>query len=884
MRYWVYINDKVDGPFDENKLVTLSGFSQDTLICSEEVASNGGQEWVKASSIFEFDEVPVEEAPAVGTPDRTVRDIPAAVTHEMDSSILLAKLDSLTEELSYLHQKINSMQTHLDEALEQNKQLANQAALQAQANLLADMGGTAAANTITLSSTDKEQEPKEEPKEEENPHQKGESLFANQAAPKEEELIIRSALDSIYGEKLITPKPTATETFQDLLPEKSMEKEIAKVEQIEKELTFFPVEESAEVEGVKEEALITTPSAEEAARDELINELTASPKEDILDQIIKEHQTEQETEKSSQPQEESIAPTEEKDSSLGTAAAIGAAAAAIAGIAAAASAETTKEDLPADEKEVKTSSQETAEETSATQEVAEEAPVIQETAQETPAVAEENSPLELDLPQEQSSDFSASTETEKPQEEPAVQSDEKAKPFFMATDKNDPSHVEEVLPADQLPPDTPQEVAPAADMQELPQTADDSKSSDTPQVTDAAPKQPEQQLASLDSLEEGKSDAFSEELVPMFAEKDPTQTVEELVPGKSLEKQPLLSDENATGPANALTEEDLENAFDPQDISISPTSIEIPENSNPNDLTEIELKEGSTYLISDFVPPAQVTDEASEGMLNPGDDADFINKKQETIIQDMLAVTNKNEQTQLLSTEGLPDDAVASKISLENTIQAKRGASLDIKTVPMVPEPGDAQRLNVDELNDINAQHDKTSYKSGKGLAKIVIGALVGVLLLIILYVALGLFNLLPSSVNLFSKPNPAAAQTAAEELLSEEEEETALPAQENESEELTPADEALGKVQNFPLPNGLTLKQFVEAKHAGVPADLITWESVDAVEPDNYSITVKVPPENPQNFKTVYRFNYNMQSGLLDPTISDAKNLLDQAYGMTKK
>ena len=44
MRYWVYINDKVDGPYDETNLVTLQGFTPDTLICSEEVASNGGQE------------------------------------------------------------------------------------------------------------------------------------------------------------------------------------------------------------------------------------------------------------------------------------------------------------------------------------------------------------------------------------------------------------------------------------------------------------------------------------------------------------------------------------------------------------------------------------------------------------------------------------------------------------------------------------------------------------------------------------------------------------------------------------------------------------------------------------------------------------------------
>jgi hypothetical protein len=77
-----------------------------------------------------------------------------------------------------------------------------------------------------------------------------------------------------------------------------------------------------------------------------------------------------------------------------------------------------------------------------------------------------------------------------------------------------------------------------------------------------------------------------------------------------------------------------------------------------------------------------------------------------------------------------------------------------------------------------------------------------------------------------------------------------------------------------------MTLKQLVQSKHPTISENLISWEVADAIDPDNYAITIKVPPENPQNFKTVYRFNYNADNGLLEPTISDAKNLLDQAYG----
>ena len=229
-----------------------------------------------------------------------------------------------------------------------------------------------------------------------------------------------------------------------------------------------------------------------------------------------------------------------------------------------------------------------------------------------------------------------------------------------------------------------------------------------------------------------------------------------------------------------------------------------------------------------------------------------------------------------MSTDGLPEDAAATRVNLENTIQAKRGASLDIKTVPMVPEPADAQRLDLDNLDsDINAQHDLKTGKSSRNLTKIVIGALVAVLLLIVLYVMLGFLKLLPASLNLFAgKSNTPQAEQTMDEFLPNENVQSATEQTQTET------NQALEKVQNFPLPNGLSLQQFIEQKHAAISPSLISWEATEAVEPDNYSITVKIPPENPQNFKTVYRFNYDMQTGLLDPTISDAKNLLDQAYG----
>ena len=71
MRYWVYIKDKVEGPYTENELAALQGFTPETLICPEET-QDGSQEWVKASSLFDFN------APAAAAPQAAAEQAPAA--------------------------------------------------------------------------------------------------------------------------------------------------------------------------------------------------------------------------------------------------------------------------------------------------------------------------------------------------------------------------------------------------------------------------------------------------------------------------------------------------------------------------------------------------------------------------------------------------------------------------------------------------------------------------------------------------------------------------------------------------------------------------------------------------------------------------------------
>ena len=159
-----------------------------------------------------------------------------------------------------------------------------------------------------------------------------------------------------------------------------------------------------------------------------------------------------------------------------------------------------------------------------------------------------------------------------------------------------------------------------------------------------------------------------------------------------------------------------------------------------------------------------------------------------------------------------------------------------------------------------------------------IVGLLVTLLLAAGIYVMLAFMNLIPPQFNLLSSEQntvqPAEQNAQMEEMLGEQQQ--PLPAMTDQQPmNINPLETTLAEVKNFPLMNGYTLQQFIEAKHPAAK-DLITWDISTAVDPDNYSILVKVPPENPQSFKISYRFNYNTVTKALDPTISDAKNLLD--------
>lgn len=833
MRYWVYINDKVEGPFEEDKLVTLNGFTPDTLLCAEDAASGGNQEWVKASAIFEFDQVPAAQPAAQTAPvqTETVQPAQTAAPVQEDNSLaalLLAKLDQLSGQITGMQTKLDSMQTQLDQAIQTAQQAREEAAMQSEPAYIPPQDDQHA-NTITLTRHDLMPETNEEALITNTASlvSQAENLVAAANNPSEqpmdmlgavdlgttpadtevvlgsnagEEVVVNSAMDSLYNARLMEQSQEEKEsTFQDLLTP-AQARDLAAQAQALKEKT-----------NTLDQALKATEDASAAQNEEkeaLLNELTAQqPQENVLDQVIKEREAEKAATQHPAPAEAPASLGEEK--------------------------------------------------------------------QAEPANLQ---PL----------DFT-----------------EEAPALTIAPDAKNPAVQEEVLPADQMPADQVKEEEESKGEQT---EKDPNNAARTGMMMDIA-KQAGANSPDMPSLEDAGKPVEQPETE---GEKD--QTLQELVPGASSET-----------PENVLiTAEDLKDAFTEHEAQTDQTVEEMfgigqtaaqtqapvqtaPEDQaipsldaigqqtsdqplpvgNPNDLTEIELKEGSTYLISDFVPPAQANGNELPKELTGLKTGIGAPKGQDDQVEltEMVSSTNQTEKP-LSNAENVPEDVTVSQVIVENTIKTKRGATLDIKTVPMVPEPAQTDRLQVEGLDDdINAQHDmKAADEKPDGKTKMILGVLVAIVLAALIYGMLAFMNLIPAQFNVFSSDKAQQAQLAEQnarmnEMLTEDQpvnyELPAQPAAQQPA--MNPMDAVLEEVKNHPLMNGFTLKEFIEAKHPAAQ-NLITWDISTAVDPDNYSVLVKVPPENPQSFKISYRFNYNTISKELNPTISDAKNLLDQA------
>lgn len=844
MRYWVYINDKVEGPFTEDKLVTLQGFTPDTLICSEDAANSGNQEWVKASTLFEFDQVePQPTETAAPAPTTAAAAEPAAQTDAL-AAALLAKLDSLTNQLSDLQSKLDNVQLKLDESISAQQKASTEAAQRADA-LAAQVDSFVStvheeesvspfeeSNELSL---DKESSPDELPEPEgfdvpSSIDLDAESETEHLSGKTEDDVVLNAALTSLH-QKEMAPAPkeeTSESTFQDLLtPETDATADNNQTQETQPQPEPTPEQQPG---------LNTEPQpqpTEESQKEAVLAQFsTPAAGEEVVDQVIKEKEAEKAQEKEKQSISQRL----------------------IAAGAAATSAVATFVGL----KSFKNKSEQP-----------ENAP---EKAEEKPVAS--------------------APETASDQNTPAVTSDESVTPAQAEVTPENATPVEQQPEISAQEPSSPVEpVAEPENIPVIPTLGDEDKvaaeaEKDTKEAT-------MQELVPGAKMEQSDLLITEEDLKEAFAERSSTenQSVEQLFG--------LGSDTAQTEPAEQEVQPEKQNlpSLEPTGAENSQPAAEEAHSANPDELTEIELKEGSTYLISDFVPPA--SSDAIEQAYAKRDGREIPPAQQEQKnnagktdnleIQEFVSTPKTIEQPQPEQPASKETEATVtvSQIILENTIKAKRGAALDIKTVPMVPEPAQSDRLQIDGLNDdINTQHDLKSadiQPAGK-TAKMVVGLLIALLLAGVIYGMLGFMQLIPAKFNILASSEQTAEaeqQAQLDEMLDPSDpaaqEATPISLQDPAASQAQPSqqDIVLKEVQDYMLANGYTLKQYIEFKHPSM-VDLITWNISNAVDPDTYSVLVKVPPENPQSFKTSYRFNYNAVSRALEPTISDARNLLN--------
>ncbi len=873
MRYWVYINDKVDGPFEEMKLADVAGFTPDTLICAED-ANGGNQEWVKASSIFEFDEATktmtrtnmteedyqklTGQAPAQEPVEQEQATVQSGNIDNEATRILIEKIDHLTHE-------IEGMKGKLDEAIA--------AAAEAQAEMTKHNLAIAAAAKAAEEKAAQEKEAAEAqtPVQEEVKEQPAEEPQAQ-----EDTLSLSATDDSVTDDALITNTASLVNHAEQLVAQSSEEN-------IEEPIDFL---DEIQIDAAQEDGYSEKEGEEVVLRSALDSLYSAS-------QI----QTEEEKETTFQDLLSPIKTAAVATAAVGTAAVV-----------AASLSDENKEETPAEEPATQPVEEQVTEEP-ATQPVEEqvtEEPAVEpiteeqreELINEITASSQQNDFIAQALAEAQQQENSAAEETPL-QEEPAAE-------------------LQEIAPAQEEPTSTEEFV------QDSSQEKESLDLSNTPQLTitnvgiEEISAQPEEPLPVAQPSEE-----IDASLTPMGPEEtqeasqEITETVKELVPGKKLED--TLSEGDGI-----LSQADLEEAFteraplqedfplpedNPSPEEEQPAEQAVP--SHAGEMTEVELKEGATYLISDFIPPAQTNAEVK------------VETKEENNIEELAPAAavgtaaavatvaaaipdtiTKNESVEDITPIKDEADLTMSKVILENTIKTKRGATMDIKTVPMVKEPADAHRLDLSdsELADINAQHDLKAADlkpTSNNLTKIILGTLVSLVIVAIIYVMLAYLEILPDQFN-FLKKGATAEQIKAEQAqLNEMLGVPAEPLQQLPQDSfgatqplqlpedvqtvldpqavapVNPLDYVLNEVKNYTLSNGQTLQQLINAKHPAMQ-EMIEWNITTAVEPQNYSILVKVPPENPQSFKISYRFNYNTENKALDPTISDSKNLLD--------
>ena len=327
------------------------------------------------------------------------------------------------------------------------------------------------------------------------------------------------------------------------------------------------------------------------------------------------------------------------------------------------------------------------------------------------------------------------------------------------------------------------------------------------------------------------------------ADTTPTETpvtekpVEDVVIAPDTEKQDVVENESekVTEPDNT-TESKIE-------VNMPPMDVKTPDETMATDdflktfATNVEevFLDQPTAMISDYVPPTVNTDKPNA-------------------------------------------------TSLENI---KRVKPSDIKTIPLVPEVVGEEIWSSPYVESATANVGKTTSKVKVALFVSLI-ALISVLFVSIAgTMVAAFFGVIPekySPVHIIinNKENKkkaqqnAPVQTMQPEVMEQEravvmEQPIVNP---EETVATDPMAEVLAQVKKYSFPDKTTLEERIKNYNPNIMGDL-EWSIFPTEDLDVYSIAIKLPA-NLEGQSFSYRFNYNVNGGVLTPTTSESKNIME--------
>jgi len=217
----------------------------------------------------------------------------------------------------------------------------------------------------------------------------------------------------------------------------------------------------------------------------------------------------------------------------------------------------------------------------------------------------------------------------------------------------------------------------------------------------------------------------------------------------------------------------------------------------------------------------------------------------------------------------------------------KRIKPTDIKTIPLVPEVMGQEIWSQPYVESATANVGKTSKPMAilkASLISLVIIAAISLVMIFGLMIA-AFFGIVPEKYSpahkvIYSLQSAKTGKTTANaEIMEPEtiEQERAMIMEQpimQEENSVNPVNDILPQVKAYAFADGATLEQRIKNSNPNLEGEL-EWSIFPTEDMNVYSIAVKVP-SNKEGQSFSYRFNYNADSGVLTPTTSEAKNIIE--------